>query len=116
MGVDLTLLPLMDRDAFVSHDLIGVERRRDLWDEILKLPTRPLPKPLRCHVARLPNGEAGYGSLSADPYGGTIHTVMAGDLAALAGNENVTDNWRNKAAWAFLAQMPPDWPVALYWH
>lgn len=116
MGVDLTLMPLLNRDAFVSHDLIGLERRRELWDEIMKLPAKRLARPLRCHVARLENGERGYGDLETDPYGAEIHTVTAGDLATLANNESVTDNHLNRAAWAYLAQMPPDWPIALYWH
>jgi hypothetical protein len=116
MGVDLTLMPMLGRDGFAAHDLIRLERRRDLWTEIMALPAEPLTKPLNCLVARLPNGESGYGRLETDPYGERVHTVKAGDLAKLADNENVTDNWVNRAAWGYLAQMPPDWPVALYWH
>lgn len=54
MGVDLTLMPLLSPDFWAAHDLIRLERRRELWDPIAVLPQLPIPKPLGCYVARNP--------------------------------------------------------------
>lgn len=116
MGVDLTLMPLIGEDYWAAHDLIQVERRRELWDEIAKLPSRPVRSPLSCFVARMPNGEQGYGNLETDPYGEKMRYMTPEVLLLVKDHEAVTDNWRNRAVWDYLAKMPPNWPIVLYWH
>ena len=116
MGVDLTLLPLIAEDFWAAHDLLRVERRRELWPSITALPTLPIPEPLSCYVAQLENGECGYGRLAKDPYGSLLEYTTAGALLTLASHESVNDCWENRAVWAYLAQMPSEWKIVLYWH
>lgn len=116
MGVDLTLLPLLNKDFWASHQVVQLERRRELWDPIIELPQRDVPKPLSCYLALLPNGERGYGVLTEDPYGGSLKWTTPEDLLKLRNREEVQDNWQNRAVWAWLAELPLDWPIVLYWH
>ena len=116
MGVDLTLLPLLAKDYWVSHDVIQTERRRELWDPIMQLPAKPIPYPLVCYLARSEEGEPCYGKRSDDPYGGALSYTTAGDLYSLREHEGVRDNEKNRAVWAWLGEMPRNWPIVLYWH
>lgn len=117
MGVDLRLLPLLNKNCWVSHEILSVERRRDLWDEVLKLPQQPIPQRLSCFLARNPvDGETCYGDIESDPYGGRPHYTTAGDLATLKDNPEASDCAKNRAIWAYLSEMPADWPIVLYWH
>jgi hypothetical protein len=116
MGVDLTLLPLMSPDFWCSHDVIEVERRRELWPEIEKLEQHHAPGPLRCFLARDKDGETCYGNVKKTPYGDRLMWTTPRRLLTLKDHEAVQDNWRNRAVWSYLASMPPEWPVVLYWH
>lgn len=115
MGVDLTLMPLLSEDFWASHDLLRLERRRELWDDVAKLPQKPIPKPISCYVARRPDGESGYGDATETPYGEAMTYTTAADLLTLSEHEAVQDNWMNRAVWSYLAKMPPHWPIVLYW-
>lgn len=116
MGVDLTLMPLLSPDFWAAHDMLMLERRNDLWVEIEALPQKEIPKPVSCYVARAKDGETRYGELEDTPYGEKMKWTTAGDLMTLKDNENVKDDWKNQSIWAYLAKMPPDWPIVLYWH
>jgi hypothetical protein len=116
MGVDLTLMPLMQRNFWASSDLICLERRRELWPAIEALNATPVPRPVNCFRARRRDGEATYGEVETNPYGVRLTWLTPADLLPLASHEGVTDNWRNRGIWALLAEMPPDWPVVLFWH
>lgn len=116
MGVDLTLLPLLSKDNWVAHTQIVLERRSELWDPFIKLKVTDIPQPLRCYLSRGPEGEACYGPVESDQYGGRLNWATASAITALRDHEGVQDNEINKAAWAYLAELPPDWPVVLYWH
>jgi hypothetical protein len=115
MGVDLTLMPLLSPDFWVAHDLIRVERRPELWSHIEALPQQEIPKPVGCYVARSEDGETCYGDLEDTPYGDKMKWTTAGDLLTLKDHAAVQDNWMNRAVWAYLAAMPPEWPIVLYW-
>lgn len=117
MGVDLTLMPMLSEHSLdAAHDLIQLERRRELWDPIVALPQKPIPKPLACYVARGPTGDPAYGDEFETPYGEPITYTTAADLLTLKDHEGVQDNWQNRAVWAYLAQMPATYPIALWWH
>lgn len=117
MGVDLTLLPLLSPDYWVSHDVIQTERRRELWDPIMALPVKPIPKVLTSYLSRDKiSGETCYGEMTEDPYGSQLTYTTAGDLYSVREHEGVKDNEKNRAVWAWLSQMPRDWPIVLYWH
>jgi len=116
MGVDLTLLPLIGRDFWAAHDILRLERRSELWSDVEKLPQKPIPQALSCHKAVSPTtGDPCYGDTETTPYGTRITYTTAADLMTLKDNEAVQDNWQNRAIWAYLAQMPGDWPICLYW-
>lgn len=118
MGVDLTLMPLMSKEIDrlpLSRELIEIERRRELWDDINALPQKPLEK-LGCYKAYDKEGNTCYGDATETPYGEPITYTTAGDLLSLSDHPAVQDNWKNIAVWAYLEKIPRDWPVALYWH
>jgi hypothetical protein len=141
MGLDLALLPFeSDSPSIVfSHSILNCWRRRELFDVIGKLPSvpinpemegktrkdveaedkakkRPLSTRFTSYLATLPNGESGYGETTHDPYGSPLRYTLAGDLVKVGKHDGVTDNARNRAVWAYLAELPPDTKVALYWH
>lgn len=117
MGVDLRLLPLMSNHGWLSHEIYSVERRRELWEDIAGLSQEPIPQPLGCFLAHDPKtGDTCYGDVEETPYGERITYTTAADLLSLKDHEAVKDNWRNRSIWAALAEMPPDWKIALYWY
>lgn len=117
MGVDLTLMPLLGKQSWVAHDMIRVCRRGELWEPIAALPTKTIPQPLHCYVARHNiDGKTCYGPVEFDPYGERLTYTTTTDLFTVKDHGAVQDNWQNRAVWAYLEQMPADWPVVLYWH
>ncbi len=116
MGVDLKLLPLLAPDFWVSQDILRLEKRSELWPAIDALPQLDIPKPLTCHEASTPAGEPCYGQVETSRYGDRLKWVTAGALLTLKDNEAIKDDWRNCAVWAYLANMPEDWPIVLYWN
>lgn len=116
MSVSLTLLPILGKDMWVAHTSFRLEDRSELWPIVSELPTAHAPNGLTCHFARRPSGDHCYGHILSDPYGGPLQWVSAGALVSLADHPAVKDVWKNRAAWAYLEQMPADWPVVLYWH
>lgn len=116
MGVDLTLLPLLSKKFWCAHSKIDLERRRELWGPVAALPQQPIPEKLGCYLARNAAGETCYGDIDDDPYGSFLQYTTAGALMTLRDHKSVQDNWVNKAIWAYLAEMPDDWPIVLYWH
>lgn len=140
MGLDLTLIPLYwgnhrnEPDPVLSDSLmsqalgvteeyrgylgcgeIRLERRSELFAEIQRL-GQPMDAPVWCHHARRPDGEKEYGLLAKDPYGDPLAMVRVRDLLPLAEHDEVQDAFLNRAAWAWLAAMPPDAPLVLYWN
>ena len=116
MGVDLTLLPLLNKDFWAAHDMLQLNRRSELWPEFRGMKKSPIPKPLSCHLASGEDGESRYGELEDDPYGDRLAWVTVRDLLPLREHEAIKDDWQNRAVWAYLAEMPEDWQIVLYWH
>ncbi len=120
MGVDLRLLPLLGPEAWVSHSMLDLERRRALWPAVEALSSQEIPEPLSCYLNRVPDGsyqgEPCYGYIEKDPYGNRLRWTTAKELLKLSNHESVQDNYLNRAVWAYLAQIPPDWKIVLYWH
>lgn len=111
MGVDLTLLPLdYERENSGSaFSRLNLERRRELWDEFVKLPEHPISR-----VTGYMGDE--FGDKTEDPYGTPLKWVYAKDLLPLKNHEAVQDNDQNRAIWAFLEALNPDKKIVLYWH
>lgn len=104
MGIDLTLMPM---NAHASFTLLPLDRDYDLHDKIQALDSQPIPNGFVAY-----NG-AGFTALPKDAYGDPIRYVLAGALRELAIN---SIHVRNRAAWAYLKELPDDHQIALYWH
>lgn len=115
MGVDLTLLPLRLHDYWLAHDILELARDRDFWPAFEELPQHPIPKPLSCYLSSTAGGKTCYGEVEENPYGYRLTYTTVADLMTLKDHEGVQGHWKNRAVWAYLAQMPTDWPVCLYW-
>jgi hypothetical protein len=116
MGVDLTLLPYRDRgDGWVcARTVLPLERNSDLWEVIRELPSEPVPSEFWAYQApRRPAGER-MGKLRKDPYGDPLRSVSAADLGRLRNHPEVR-RAGNQAAFRYIAALPADWRVALYW-
>jgi hypothetical protein len=117
MGVDLALLPLLVPGTWISHNIIQVHRRSELFEKIeSKLPQHDIPNPLTCFLARGEGGDPCYGEMETTPYGLRLKWTTAADLLTLNNHEGVQDNWINKGIWSYVAHMPETWPIVLYWH
>lgn len=121
MGVDLRwLVPNYPKQrdgsfGWLCLTMIDLTRRRDLWEPIADLPSEPAPK-VTGYCAALPDGESGWGEIIKDAYGEKLRFTTAGNLAGLSEMEAVKDNPLNRAAFAYVANLPSDWPIVLYWH
>lgn len=116
MGIELRLLFPIFPESDAYHDMIDLWKNYDLFDQIEKLPKKDISGPIWCFLSRSEDGESCYGKVENDPYGGRIKIVMMSELLKLSDHHSVTGSWRSRAAWAYMAQFPQDWPVALYWH
>ena len=119
MGVDLTLLPVAyesgDGRWGYAHDVLNCGRDHDLWDAIRTLPTTPVPADFHTYLSRDDRYEdLHYGQTQDDPYGKPLRCVTAGELVAI-GQQERTGLPCNVAVWAYLAALPPETRVALYW-
>lgn len=116
MGIDLDLLPV-DADfpnCSFSHSVLQCERRHNLWPAIQALPGQPVPDNFTSYLGG--KGEACYGKTVEDSYGDPVRWVRVRDLLTLRCREEVRDNSKNRAVWAYLAELPPEGKVALFWH
>lgn len=119
MGLDLLLLPFDAdfSDLSFSHTILNCERRRDLFDAIQQtLRETPVPEHFRSYVSQADGRDSHYGITTETPYGESLGWVYAGDLRTFSEHPDVLDNERNRAIWAYLAQLPFRTKVALYWH
>jgi hypothetical protein len=108
MSVDLTLMPILAEDFWSCHDALDLPRNYDAFDAIRAINPQPVPEVVSSHMA-----ENGFGRTHTDPYGADLTWLPAGPLALILAD---TDGWKYQAAAAYLAKMPEDWPVVLYWH
>ena len=121
MGLDLRLLPF-DADIeelSFSHTILDCLRRGELFDEILKIEEEhglAVPDRFASFVGHGKDGEPCYGVTVTTPYGEPLLYTTAASLLTLKDREGVTDNYQNRAIWAYLAELPPATKVALYWH
>lgn len=123
MGVDLKLL-IVDGDSVpYSHTMLELDRAREFWPHVEKLKTSRFDKPLSSYCSRVPDGEmqgeSCYGKTETTPYGDELFWVYAKDLTGIP-EEHLAPFLKmsqfNRAAWAYLAALPPKTRVGLYWH
>lgn len=109
MGLDLTLIPI-DSDSpewGFGHELINLERNRDLFEKIMKLPTSAVPKNFSTFRARGKGGVPRYGDTQETPYGEPLTAVTMKQLKQIE---------IPGPPGAYIAASRDDQRVALYWH
>jgi hypothetical protein len=112
MGVDVAFYPVdfgEDETGFSSFSLLGLERRRELWEPLTNVPSYPC-KSLTGHI-----GDE-FGDRKEDCYGTSLRYAFAADLMALNDHKSVQDNPKNRAVWAYLAALPSEAKVVIWWH
>ena len=120
MGVDLMLLP-MDADfnnSAFAYTTLEVRRRRELWPLICALPSEPVPPSFESLLSLEGPPDWDFwvqGNTQVDGYEKPLFCVLAEHLLSLASHPAIEEEYLNKAAWAYLAQLPGETRVALYW-
>lgn len=123
MGVDLLLIPFKSSNDIngriwgLSSSSLEVVRSRDMWREILALESQPVAERFLTPFGLVYPDEPDYWNreTSVDAYDKPLRWVSAGDLASLRDYRNIPKESQNRAVWAYLEQLPPDYKVALYW-
>lgn len=118
MSVDLRMLPFDADEGHLSfsHTILDCWRRGELWDEITKLPALPTPDSFTSFSGYTSEGETGYAVTTTTPYGDHLTYTTVEKLLTLRDHEGVRDNYKNRAIWAYFAELPKQTKVALYWH
>lgn len=99
-----------------AYTILALQRRPSLWPLIRAIPGQPVPARFATLVQHTPDeGIWREGDTQTDTYDQPLRCVFVRDLLPLAAREEVQGNTHNRAAWAYLAQMPEDMRVALYW-
>lgn len=109
MGIDLDVLPIdLEHGSLkISLSRIQLERRRELFGLVEALPARQVDG-LRFF------GQVGFARQAEDAYGRPFAIVTAEHLLTLRSHEGVTDNPKNRAAWAYIEARGGEY--GLYWH
>lgn len=116
MGVNLSLLPFdIGASIHISRTVLECLGRKELFEEIEKLPAIKVPEDFKCYLARGANGGSCYGVVTETVFGEPLTCTTALHLAELQRHYGVTDNYVNRAIWAYLKELPPHLAVALYW-
>ena len=115
MGVDLNLLPVNSKGSWFCFETITCERNRDLWAAIEMRGEIPVGEDVWCHHAESVDGDTRYGPVRVTPYDTPLTWLPAGALADIMRDQGGY-GWKHKAVAAFLAELPADWPVVLFWH
>lgn len=123
MGLALYLLPFDATFAaraaapgfpalnYTSQTVLSSSGSEDLFDVLKGLPSAPVPATFTSFV-----GDQEYDLTTEDAHGDPVRTVSAGMLCTVQDHPGVTTSAKNRAIWAYLAALPADTPVALYWH
>ena len=125
MGVDLLLMPFKSyndingRTIGFGYTCLEVVRNSDMWREIRALENQPVPERFLTHFGPTYPDEPDYWDrdfqTSVDAYDKPLRWVFAGALASLRDYRNIPKESQDRAVWAYLEQLPPDYKVALYW-
>lgn len=119
MGLDLAMLPFdYDGAEFpFSHTVLDCQREGELFEALMKLPNEVVPEHFTSYLCRDEDfEELHYGKTRKTPYGEPLTYVRVKQLLMFSSHECVQNNHKNRAIWAYLAQMPKETKVALFWH
>lgn len=125
MGISLKILIVdgqLSGQRGYSHSMFAFGQCRDLFEK-LDAKARTIPGfRLSSYVARIPDGswegENGYGDVAETPYGEPLTFVSAAEFLEAIQPADIEDNggWLARAARAYIACLPPDTWVGLYYH
>lgn len=113
MGIDLTIIPDDDlgQGSISSYTRLALRMRNyDLWDALEKRST-PASTPMMWY------GDEGLKKVKTNPYGQKITSVTASQFtAAWAAHVPPTVSPWDAAVHAFIAALPPDHDLFLWFH
>ena len=90
---------------------------RDLLEALQDLDADPVPSSFHSYLSRDDAcEESHYGETQETSYGDRLTCVSVSRLLRFRDHEGVRDSPRNRAVWAYLAELLPETRVALYWH
>ena len=112
MGTTLRLLPF-DGDA-ASFTVLTVERRTHLHAAIAALLSHDVPETFFSFLSHT-TGAPTAGVTIEDGHGAPLKYLRAADLIVFASHPDVQDSAVNRAVWAYLAALPDDQRVAVFW-
>ena len=115
MGLDLALLPFEGKNS--SYSILNLFRDSELFDELLKLEKKEVPKPFHSYLCRNKDfdGESHFGDTRETPYGDKVYYLTVEELLGVAGHRGVREYWKNKAIWSYLMHCPEEMKVGLFW-
>lgn len=122
MSIDLILFPYYGPGEHIdfANDILDIERREGLWkpiEEIEEAHGQYVPENFTTFCGQAKNHEGTcYGPTTETPYGTHVKYVFAVYLKPLSNHPDVTDNYKNRAIWAFIRECPDDLKIALFWH
>ena len=124
MTRDLTLLPFeVNSNLTIAHSALSLHRHTALFAEIQNIEnqgSQPAPRKFWSYLSieidgQEREGEARYGITTLHRYG-KLRYVLVKDLKPLQTHDGIQGHYENRAAWAYLAQLPDDFGVALFWY
>jgi len=121
MGVALTLLVCeCKEDLFDARTVIVTAQHQAIWKKLKKCRTvfvADVSTEFHTYFSNIEDGEhAGegyYGPVTHDPYGSPLKFVQAGGLVQ---HWKPLDDGRNAPALAYLAALPAETLIGLYWN
>jgi hypothetical protein len=122
MSLDLMLLPFdnhPDAEPY-SHTVLSMTGAGEVLEALQGETLWPVPNSFTSYVSRdsdtdRPCEDAHYGRTVTTAYKSPLRYATAGQLAPLVRLPSVQGTARHRAIWAYLAALPPDTKVALYW-
>lgn len=123
MGLDLTLLPIdvLSSMGSFSHTILPLNRYTELFEDIGDAAmrgdgnARTVPENFHTYLSNA-EGEACYGVTVKTPYGDPLLMIRREILLGFTDHVGVRSTARNRAAWAYLAALPPETWIALYFY
>lgn len=118
MGLDLRLLPVEHdggRWGF-SHSILSCQNGGWIHDLVKDMRTIDPPNDFMSFTGDLKNGERGYGQTKETPYGEPVECLRVSQLLTIKDSDVIQKNLQNRAVWAYLAELPPQMKIAMYWH
>lgn len=116
MGLDLTLLPYHNEYIDFSNTVLDLHKNSELQDKIETLPMLDVSNEFYSHMSRDEKHESHFGLTIEDNYGDRVKYTTVKELLKIKDFVDSQESFKNKAAWAYLNELPSNTKVALYWH